>query len=278
MGMTGRLGALLFVVLLACMPAQAQPTQDPRVADIQRAGEIRVGLHLPQFEKDPATGELRGVGTGAVIVQIANALAEQLGVKVKLIGHPSPPALVECLKAGACDIGFLGYVPNRTVDVGFTPPHIMVPFTFMVRQGVPIQVAADADKAGLHIAAVRGHASTLALGRMLKHAETLAVEIPDEAFELMRSGKADAWASPRPPLLEYAPKLPGARVLNDRYGENLQAIAVPKSQAARLDYMVEFVERAKISGVIKRAIERAGEQGIEVAPSDPPSQTGTVPR
>jgi polar amino acid transport system substrate-binding protein len=213
-----------------------------------------------------------------VIVQIANALAEQLGVKVKLIGHPSPPVLVECLKAGACDIGFLGYVPNRTGDVGFTPPHIMVPFTFMVRPGVPIQVAADADKAGLHIAAVRGHASTLALGRMLKLAETLAVEIPDEAFELVRSGKADAWASPRPPLLEYAPKLPGARVLNDRYGENLQAIAVPKGQPARLDYMVEFVERAKVSGVIKRAIERAGEQGIEVAPSDPPSQTGTVPR
>jgi ABC-type amino acid transport substrate-binding protein len=70
----------------------------------------------------------------------------------------------------------------------------------------------------------------LTVTRLLKHAKTIAVDIPDEADALVRSGKADAWAAPRPPLLEYAAKLTGARVLDERYGANLQALAVAKDQ------------------------------------------------
>src|ERR1700758_2440238 len=102
--------ALLAVLVLMSMAASAvaqQPSLDPRVADIARAGKIRVGLHLPQFVEDPATGEIKGQGTGAVIVQIAQALGTQLGVKVELVGHASPPKLIECLQANACDAGFL---------------------------------------------------------------------------------------------------------------------------------------------------------------------------
>jgi polar amino acid transport system substrate-binding protein len=266
---TGLCALLMMAALLApaaLAPAAAADAQhDPRVADLVRAGKIRVGLHLPQFVKDPATGEIHGNGTGAVIEQVARALAERLGVALELVGHPSPPAL-------------LGYVPNRTADVGFTAPYILVPFTYLVAAGSPIRSIADADQAGVRIAAVRSHASTLALGRILKRAEMIGVEIPDDAFELMRSGRADAWASPRPPLLEYATHLHGARVLDDRYGENLQSMVVPMSQAGRLDYIAQFLEDAKASGLLQRAIERAGERGIEVAPQDGAFLTGSVPK
>jgi polar amino acid transport system substrate-binding protein len=255
-----------------------QPSLDRRVGDIVQAGKVRVGLHLPQFVKDPATGEIQGQGTGKVIVAIAQALGMQLGVKLELVGHASPPKLIECLQAQACDAGFLGFVPGRTGDVGFTSPYIMVPFTMMVSPSSSIRSIADVDKTGVRIAAVRNHASTLALRRVVKQAEIVDVEIPDEAFELLRSGRADAWASPRPPLLEYAPKLAGVRVLDGRYGENLQSMAVPKDRAERLAYISEFLEAAKASGLVKQAIERAGEHGMEVAPSrEPPVVTGTVP-
>ena len=277
--MVGRVRALFMMaaVLATATTAAAQQGSDPRVADIVRAGKVRVGLHLPQFIKDPATGEIRGNGTGAVIEQVARAFAERLGVTLQFVGHPAPPALVACLEAGGCDVGFLGFVPDRTAEVGFSPPYIMVPFTYMVAPGSSIRSVADADKPGIRIAAVRTHASTLALGRVLKHAQMVGVDIPDEAFELIRTGRADAWASPRPPLLEYAPKLPGARVLDDRYGANLQSMAVAKREAARLDYVSQFVDEAKASGLVQRAIERAGERGIEVAPSEAPILTGTIP-
>jgi polar amino acid transport system substrate-binding protein len=271
------LAALTLVSATASASAQ-QPSLDRRVGDIVQAGKIRIGLHLPQFVKDPATGEIQGQGTGKVIVAIAQALGTQLGVKVELVGHPSPPKLIECLQAKACDAGFLGFVPGRTGDVGFTPPYIMVPFTLMVPATSSIRSIANVDKTGVRIAAVRSHASTLALRRVVKQAEIVDVEIPDEAFELLRSGRADAWASPRPPLLEYAPKLAGARVLDGRYGENLQSMAVPKERTERLAYISEFLEAAKTSGLVQKAIERAGEHGIEVAPThEPPAVTGTVP-
>jgi polar amino acid transport system substrate-binding protein len=133
----------------------------------------------------------------------------------------------------------------------------------------------DADKAGVRIAVVRNHASTLELSRQLKHAEMIPVEVPDQAFELVQSGRADAYASPRPPILEYSARLPGSRVLDDHYGANLQAIAVPKDRAPRLAFISAFVEEAKASGLLRQIIERAGERGMEVAPAE--VVTGTTP-
>src|SRR4029450_3597889 len=103
------------------------------------------------------------------------------------------------------------------------PPYIMVPFTMMVPANSSVRSMADVDKAGVRLAAGRSHASTLALRPVVKQAPTVDVEIPDEAFELISSGRADAWASPRPPLLEYASKLAGAAGLDARYGENVRA-------------------------------------------------------
>jgi polar amino acid transport system substrate-binding protein len=268
---------LVAAVLLAPLAAaHGQQVADPRVADIVRTGKVRVGMHLPQFAKDPATGEIHGNGTGAVIEPVARALATRLGVTLELVGNPSPPALIKCLDGDACDVGFLGFVRSRVNDVGYTAPYIIVPFTFMVPAGSSVHSAADVDKPGIRIAAVRSHASTLALKRIVKTAEIVEVEIPDQAFELVKAARADAWASPRPPLLEYQPKLAGSRVLDDHYGANRQAMAVPKARADRLAYITAFVEEAKTSGLVQRAIDAVGERGIEVAPAGVPAITGSV--
>jgi ABC-type amino acid transport substrate-binding protein len=116
----------------------------------------------------------------------------------------------------------------------------------------------------MRIAVVRDHASTLALGRILRHAEQVGVDTPDEAFELMRGARVDAWASVRSLLLHYCRRLSGARVLEESYGANLPAWVVAKGQEARLAYVSEFVAYAKASGLVEQAIERAGRIGITV--------------
>jgi polar amino acid transport system substrate-binding protein len=277
--MIGGLRALAAIAVLVVLggSVSAQPSTDPRVADIVRSGQIRIGLHLPQFVQDPNSGAIHGHGTGTVIVPIAQALAEHLKVKLELVGNRAPPVLIKCLQDGGCDAGFLGLTKARTADVDYATPHIMVPFTYLVPPNSSIRTVADADKPGIRIATVRNHASTHALEHVIKHAEMISVEIPDEAFELVRSGKAHAYASPRPPILEYAKQLPGSQVLDGHYGANIQAIALRKGQAARLAYISEFVEQAKTSGLVQRIIERIGHRGIAVAPVDNPILTGTVP-
>jgi polar amino acid transport system substrate-binding protein len=255
------------VALLAAVPAaHAQQDPDARIADIVRAGKLRVGLHSLQYAKDTATGELKGPW-----IEIYRDLAARIGVKPVFIEYPSPPKMAECLDRAECDIASLGFDPTRAAIVGgFTPPFMRMEYTLLVPAGSGIRSVADADRPGLRIAMVRGHASTLTLGRILKHAEQVVTDMPEQAFALMQGGKVHAWASVRPILAEYAGKLAGARVLDESYGANSPALVVPKGHAARLSYLTEFVEQAKASGAIQRALDRAGESGYRVAPAETP--------
>jgi len=190
-----------------------------------------------------------------------------MGVEVVLIELANPAKLVECLAPGPCDLGSLGFDPTRADQVGgFTPPFMQVDYTYLVPASSLIRSGADVDRQSVSIAVVRGHASTLALGRILKQARQISADTPDAAFDLLRAGRVDAWASVRPALLDYSVELPGSRVLDDSYGANFPALVVPKGQIARLAYISEFVEEAKASGLVQRAIDRAGQPGYRVAP------------
>jgi polar amino acid transport system substrate-binding protein len=239
---------------------------DPRMADLVQAGKVRVALFLPLYTSDPRTGELRGSGPGIVAIEVARGLAAHIGIEALLVGHPTPPKVLECLKAGDCDVAVMGIEPSRAAEVSFSPPFVQLDYTFLVPADSSIRSIADADRPGIRIAVVRNHASTLALSRVLKHAKLVYADTPDPTFDLLRTKQADVMASPRIALVAYSTKLPGSRVLDDRYGANLVGLAVPKGQAGRLAYVSEFIEEAKSSGLIQRAIERAGLPGIEVAP------------
>jgi polar amino acid transport system substrate-binding protein len=257
--------SVAFTGMLASI-AEAQQVPYPRIAEIVSAGKVRVGLFLPQYTKDPISGELQGVGAHVVSIEVARALAARLGVATQLVGYTTPPEVVECLKAGQCDLGIMGVDPTRAAELGLSPAFIQFDFTHLVPADSSIRSVADAHLPGVRIAVVRNHASTLALTRILKHTEFVDAATPESAFDLLRAGRADTLASSRPTLLDYSAELPGSRVLEDRYGVNLVAIAVPKSQAGQLTYVSEFIEEAKASGLVQRVIERAGLRGFQVAP------------
>ena len=161
-------------------------------------------------------------------------------------------------------MGFMGPDPSRT-GVAFSPPILQLDYTFLVPGASSIQRMSDVDRPGVRIAAVRDHASTLTLSRMLKHAQLVYAATPDPAFELLRSGQADAFASIRGVLLAYSANLAGSRVLDEHYGANLLGMAVAKDQSARLAYISEFIEQAKASGLVQQAIDRSGLPGYKVA-------------
>jgi polar amino acid transport system substrate-binding protein len=259
------IGAVILVSTLALSGTRS--VADPRVADLVQAGKIRLALFLPLFVKDAVTGQLRGATTGIVSVDLMRAFAAPLGLEVQLAGYSTPPEVVACLNSGTCDVGMMGVTPGRAAEVDLSPPFLQFDYTFLVPAGSSIHNLADADRPGIRIAVVRNHASTLALSRLLKNAEQVEADTPGAAFDLLRNGRADAFASARGPLLDYAPELPGARVLDERYGVNLMAMAVPKGHAGRLTALSEFIEEAKSSGLVARSIDRAGlGRAMQVAP------------
>ena len=239
----------------------AQHAPDPRIADLVRAGRVRVALYPPQYAKDPVTGELRGW-----TIDLARALAARIGVELLPVEYPAPPKAMDGLKAGACDVGFGAIDPSRAAEVDFSPPVLQFDFTYLVPTDSSIRSGADADRPGIRIAVVRNHASTLCLNRVRKHAEMVSAETPDVAFDLLRTGQADAWASTRPALLEFSSKLSGSLVLEDYFGANFTAMTVPKGQPERLTYISDFIEEAKALGLVQRAIINSGWRGVHVAP------------
>ncbi len=77
--MRRRLWPPIMAVVLLAVPriAHAQQAPDPRVADLVRAGKVRIGLFSGQYTKDPVTGEVKGVWA-----DVARALAARVGVQL----------------------------------------------------------------------------------------------------------------------------------------------------------------------------------------------------
>jgi polar amino acid transport system substrate-binding protein len=234
---------------------------DPRVSDIARSGALRLAL-FPSFfyRRDATSGEPRGVG-----IEIAWALASAIGVALRPSEYASPPKVVETLVAGAADVALLGIDPVRGRDVDFSPPLIAADFTFLVPENSAARTIADADRPGSRVALVRHHAMDTALRGKLSAATPVYADTPDAAFEMFRSGQAEVLAGIRPGLLMYAGMMPGARVIEGRYGRNVIALAVKKGEAGLLAFVGEFVAAAKTDGTVARAIESAGLHGVEIA-------------
>lgn len=246
---------------------------DPRAAQFVKAGKLRVAIFLPQYVKDSTTGAVRGVGMGFVAIEMGRALASHLGIAFVLVENDTPLRAIERLKAGACDLACLGIDPSRTAELDFTAPIVEFDYTFLVPRGSSIRSFADVDRPGKRIAVVLNHASTFALRRRIKHAETVGLELPDAAFDVLRAGGAEAFAAPREQLLDYAVRLPGSRVLDEAYGINSAGIAIAKGHGGWLEYIRGFVEQAKASGTVADIIARGRLRGFRVAP---PGRSGVL--
>jgi polar amino acid transport system substrate-binding protein len=258
-----RAAVLVFPLIVSAVRSPA--AADPRMQDLVNAGKVRAGIGLTPLAltKDPVTGDLRGVA-----LDLGRALAARIGVELYPVMYPRPGAVIDGLKAKEWDVAIsLGVDPNRAAEVDFSPPYMEVDLTYLVPAGSAIFRIADADRAGVRIAVPHGDLVDLLLSRQLKHAELVRAETVIGAFELLRAGKADVSALPRPNLLQYSGQLASSRVLSDRFGVNSVAIAVPKGYTERLAYIREFIEEAKTSGLVQRAIENAGLRGVQVAPT-----------
>ena len=255
------IAAIVFAAQPGSALSQTPERSDPRIADLVQAGKLRIGVFPSfQYSKDPATGQSRGLA-----IEIANALSSRIALsEVVTVEYPTPPQVIACVTTSGCDVGFMLIDPSRAAEVDFAPGFVRSDFTYLVPAGSPIRSAVEVDRRGIRIAAVRGHASTAALVRIIKQAQPVYADTYDPTFELLRSGNADAFASIREMLLQYSAQLPGSRVLEDSYQVNLAGIVVPKGNKGRLAYFSEFLDDMKRSGSLKRAIDKLGLRGADV--------------
>jgi len=106
----------------------------------------------------------------------------------------------------------------------------------------------------------------LALSRILKRAQLVRAPTTAAAAKLFVTDKLDALAGLKPGLVVEAEKLPGSRVLEGRFSVVGQAAGTHKDRLAGAQYLAEFIEDIKASGLVARLIEKNGVRGVTIAP------------
>ena len=236
-------------------------------SDLAPTGKLRVGLNYSNFllvGKDPVSGNPRGLA-----VDLAQELGRRASVPVEFVGYDAPGKLADAAKAGAWDIAFLGAEPARATEIAFTAAYLEIDATYLVPAGSPLRSIADVDRDGVRISVSNKSAYELFLSRTLQRAQLMRVDGVDASFERFVADKLEVLAGLRPRLVTDAQKLPGSRVLEGRFTAIQQAIGTPKGRDAGAQYLREFVEDVKASGLVAKAIERNGVRGVSVAPKAP---------
>jgi polar amino acid transport system substrate-binding protein len=256
---------LALLALLAALPARA----DDLAKVLAPTGTLRatyIATNPVQASVDPATKELRGPAA-----EIARELAKRAGVPVTVTGARGVDGVIESVKNGLADIGFVAFDPVRAAQVDFSQNYALAQNTYLVAENSPIKSVADADRAGVRIGVGSRDAGDYYLTRTLKTATLVRNEggVGDAVVKALLAGELDAYAGNRMRLHAAAQKTPGLRLVPDNFYGVEQAVIVPKGEAARLAIVGKFIDEARASGFIAGAIARAGLVGVDVAPGGP---------
>ena len=197
---------------------------------------------------------------------IAAAIADALGVPLKLVPFRTPSEIAEAAGKDIWDIGNIGAEPQRAVVMDFTAAYVEIEATYLVPADSKIQSISEVDRTGNRISVAAGSAYALWLENNIKHAELKAAPF-NVAFEQFVDEKMEVFAGLRSHLTSLVEKLPGARVLDGQFSSVQQAVGVNKGNTEAHIWLKQFVEDAKATGMIARFIESHGVQGkLTVAP------------
>ncbi len=234
------------------------------IEQLAPTGVLRAGINMNNFllvvDKTPS-GDPIGPSPS-----VAAAIADKLGVPLKLVPFDTPSAVVAAAGTGSWDIGNIGAEPQRAKVMDFTAAYAEIEATYLVPAGSSIQSVDEVDQPGNRISVSKGSAYGLWLENNVKRAELHAVE-GSAAFDLFVNEKMDAYAGLRPGLGSQAEKLPGSRILDGQFTAVQQAVGINKGNEAAYAWIRTYVEELKASGVIAGFIEQYGVQGkLSVAP------------
>lgn len=226
-------------------------------------GVLRASINVgnPILARLDETGEAAGVS-----VDLARALATELGLTLELYVFKSAGESVTAVSAGRADFGFFAVDPLRAEQLAFTEPYVLIEGCYLVRDDSPLDDNAQVDMPGIELVVGKGSAYDLHLTRELKHATIIRSPTSPAVVETFLARGANVAAGVKQQLEFDAARLPGLRLLPGRFMEIRQAMGVPhaygKDAAALLR---QFVERAKASGFVAEALERHGIVGATVA-------------
>jgi len=217
-----------------------------------------------QGRVDPKTGQATGPAA-----DLTRELARRIGVAAAVMPLPDADAVLESVKSGKVDIGFLAVEAERARQVDFSDAYSSSGAAYAVRADARFQQSSDVDQAGVTIGAITGQAPEVYVREHVKNAQVHslpAVPPNAEMGKMLLDRSLDAFAANRTRMEELVHDVPGLRVLPDDYMVTLQAIVVAKGHRRELDEINRFLADVRKSGFVQTSLVRAKVAGVKVAP------------
>jgi polar amino acid transport system substrate-binding protein len=229
-------------------------------------GRLRVAIAVaPAPSVFFAVRDAAGAPSG-VTVDLAQALADEMDLPLELIVYPNSGELTDAAASAAWDVTFMPQDAERAKKVDFGPAYFIIESTYLVPAGSAIRSIAEVNRPGVQIVGIFNTTTARSARRTAPLATVEEVSTVDEMTDRARRGQGDAFALSHDAFIGLLPKLPGARVLPGNFQAVGVAIAVPKGRPDALTIASGFIERAKASGLVRRALDKAGFAGAAVAP------------
>jgi polar amino acid transport system substrate-binding protein len=257
-----------FVVLILLLLLAAEARAGDAV--LAPGGTLRaayIASNVAQARIDPATGAASGVSA-----DLARALARRADVPVTITPVPTAAAVIDAVRSGAADIGFVAPNPERTGLVLYSQTYMLVQQSALVRADAPFRSVAELDRPGNVIGVNTGDSVGVWLKQRLAAARlraTLDYTLRD-AVAWLRNGEIVAFAGGRQRLLSATHDDRNLRMLDDNFYSVPQAIAVPLDRADRLAWINAALNEIRANGSLAEWIEKSDVAGLTVAP--PPAE------
>ncbi|MFS1663878.1 transporter substrate-binding domain-containing protein [Streptococcus sp. zg-JUN1979] len=262
-------GSLLAVSLLAlgaCGTSSNSSSSDS-LKSIQDKGTLTVALN-PEFApfefKTLVNGKDTVVGAD---VDIANAVGEALGVKVKFLSM-SFDNVLSSLQSGKADIAVSGIsaTKERQKAYDFSDSYYESQNVVIVRKDELDKYKQADDFKGLQVAVQKGSIQESIAQEQLKGAKVVALTQNSEVISELKNKKIDAVVLEKPIAKGYVEKnsdLAIAESVTLTSGESdAYAIAMPKGSTELKDKINQVIKELKDSGKIDEFVQSAYEQSI----------------
>ena len=224
------------------------------------SGALRVGVYLgspTSMVRVPGTQESVGVA-----LELGRALGQQLGVPVEITEFARVAAVLDAIKAEKLDMTFTNATPSRAKEIDFTEPLVQLELGLLVPVHTKIQSFADIDQPGIRLGVSQGSSSQAVLGQRLKQATIVPVASLEMAASLLQRNALDAFATNKGILFEMNENMAGFQVLQDRWGLENLAIAIPKGRQDAMPFVNAFAHMVRESGQLDLIVKRAGLRGM----------------
>ena len=202
-----------------------------------------------------------------VAVTLGRALAEKLGVPIEILPHQASGEIQNSASDNRWDVAFLPVDEERKKFVDFGNAYHLLQSTFLTAPGSKINSVKDANATGIGIGGVANTATFRAAIKATPNATHIEFAKVDAAVAAMQEKKIEAIALSRESLSGLVGKIAGSRILDDAFLNSSTAVCVPKGKPAALSYVSKFIEEAKASGLVRRALDEMGLKSSQIAPA-----------